>query len=71
MFLQNIWHVIKDDLIDFFKEVHESETFVNSLNSTFLAIIAKMEKTNQRLQVNQFGGLHLQTYLKGPSQAFI
>lgn len=45
-FLHESWHVIKDDVVEMFKELHETSKFVNSLNSTFLVLIAKKKGAN-------------------------
>lgn len=44
-FLQVFWHVIKDIVIEVFREMHENGKFVRSLNSTFLVLIAKKKGT--------------------------
>lgn len=41
-FLLEFWNVIKSDLIDLFWEFYERETFVKSLNSIFIILIAKV-----------------------------
>lgn len=40
-FLQDFWHIMKD-ILELFKEIHESESFVRSFNSSFLVFIAKV-----------------------------
>ncbi|XP_021907538.1 primase homolog protein-like, partial [Carica papaya] len=35
-FIQKCWHFIKDEIMEIFRELDEKETFVKSLNSTFL-----------------------------------
>lgn len=42
-FIQKCWHFIKDEIMEIFRELDEKETFVKSLNSTFLVLIAKVE----------------------------
>lgn len=42
-FLQDIWHIIKSDLIEVFKDLYDSEKFVKSLNATVLVLIEKVE----------------------------
>lgn len=44
-FLQTFWHIIKDGLIEVFRNLYHCSTFVKSLNSTFLVLIAKMKGT--------------------------
>lgn len=43
-FLQNFFHIMKEDVFEFFKEFHESRSFVRSLNSSFLVFIPKVER---------------------------
>lgn len=43
-FLQEFLHVVKGDLLDVFSELHESDSFVKSLNS-----IKKVKKILKRL----------------------
>lgn len=40
-FLQEFWHVVKDDILEMFMEFHRTGKFVRSLNSTFLVLIVK------------------------------
>lgn len=41
MFFHKFWNIIKDDVMEVFRETHENDKFVRSLNSTFLILIAK------------------------------
>lgn len=34
-FLQEFWHAIEREMVELFREIHESKTFVKSLNTTF------------------------------------
>lgn len=40
-FVHECWHLIKEDVICMFNELHKSGRFVKSLNSTFLVLIPK------------------------------
>lgn len=42
-FLQNNWSTTEGDLIELFNKFHKTETFVKSLNSTFLVLIPNVE----------------------------
>lgn len=37
------WQLVKDEVLGFFKEFHENENFVRSMNSTFVVLIPKKE----------------------------
>lgn len=41
-FLQKFWYLVKDDVVELFNYLHETETFVNSLNYIFFVLIAKV-----------------------------
>lgn len=41
-FLQMFWPLIKEDVLDLFNDFHRLESFVKSLNSTFIVLIPKM-----------------------------
>ena len=43
VFWQFNWDIVKEDVIDFFKDFHQQGRFVKSLNSTFLVLIPKKE----------------------------
>lgn len=40
-FLQEFWHIMKKYIVDLFQELHKAGSFVKSLNTTFLVLIAK------------------------------
>jgi len=40
-FLQTCWEVIKEDIMDVFKEFHIQGKFEKSLNTTFISLIPK------------------------------
>ena len=40
-FWQDSWHFVKDEIMEMFREFHANETFIRSLNSTFLVLIPK------------------------------
>lgn len=42
-FMQKFWYVIKDDVMEMFKELHKSRKCVRTLNSTFVTLIPKKE----------------------------
>lgn len=42
-FLQQLYHVIKDDVMELFRELHDFGKSVKSLNTTFFILIAKKE----------------------------
>lgn len=41
MFLQELWHLIKNEVMGLFHDLYDSGKFVRSLNTTFLVLIAK------------------------------
>lgn len=41
-FFHMFWEVIKNDMLAIFQDFHMTETFVNSINSTFLVLIPKV-----------------------------
>lgn len=45
-FLQEFWYIIKGDVVEIFREMHETGLFLKSLNTTFLVLIAKKEGAN-------------------------
>lgn len=45
-FLQEFWHVIKSDVVELFRAMHDFGTFVRFLNSIFLEFITKKEGAN-------------------------
>ena len=40
-FWQNAWDFTKEEIMEMFKEFHEHNSFVRSLNNTFLVLIPK------------------------------
>ena len=42
-FWQFSWDFVKEEIMGFFKEFHENNMFVRSLNSTFLVLVSKNE----------------------------
>ena len=42
-FWQFNWDIVKKDVMDFFKDFHQQDRFVKSLNSTFLVLIPNKE----------------------------
>ena len=40
-FWQSCWEIVKEDILDLFKEFHEQNSFIKSLNHTFLVLIPK------------------------------
>ena len=42
-FWQSCWETIKEDVLDMFKEFHEQNSFIKSLNNTFLVLLPKKE----------------------------
>ena len=43
VFWQFSWDFVKEEIMGFFKEFHENNMFVRSLNSTFLVLVPKNE----------------------------
>ena len=40
-FWQDSWHFVKEEIMEMFKEFHANETFIRSLNATFIVLIPK------------------------------
>ncbi|RVX21636.1 putative ribonuclease H protein [Vitis vinifera] len=40
-FWQKCWEIVKEDVLDMFKEFHEHNSFIKSLNHTFLVLLPK------------------------------
>ncbi|RVW77557.1 putative ribonuclease H protein [Vitis vinifera] len=40
-FWQSCWETVKEDVLDIFKEFHEQNSFIKSLNNTFLVLLPK------------------------------
>ena len=40
-FCQSSWDLVKEEVMGFFRDFHEHERFVRSLNSTFLVLVPK------------------------------
>lgn len=42
-FVQKFWCIIKEGMVELFKELHEAGSFMKCLNSTFMVLIAMVE----------------------------
>ena len=40
-FWQSCWDFVKEEILDMFKEFHEQNSFLRSLNNTFLVLLPK------------------------------
>ncbi|XP_059077196.1 uncharacterized protein LOC131876295 [Cryptomeria japonica] len=49
-FFQEFWEIIKFDLLEVIQESHRNKQMLKSMNSTFLALIPKMEGANRLAQ---------------------
>ncbi|XP_057862719.1 uncharacterized protein LOC131071037 [Cryptomeria japonica] len=49
-FFQEFWEIIKFDLLEVIQESHRNKKMLKSMNSTFLALIPKMEGANRLAQ---------------------
>ncbi|RVW81743.1 Transposon TX1 uncharacterized 149 kDa protein [Vitis vinifera] len=60
-FWQNAWDFIKEEILEMFKEFHEHNSFVRSLNNTFLVLIPKKsgaEDLGDFRPISLLGGLY-------------
>ncbi|RVW99510.1 putative ribonuclease H protein [Vitis vinifera] len=60
-FWQNSWEIVKEDILGLFKEVHEQNSFIKSLNHTFLVLIPKkggVEDLGDYRPISLLGGLY-------------
>ena len=60
-FWQNCWEIVKEDVLDMFKEFHEQNSFIRSLNHTFLVLIPKKggaEDLGDYRPISLLGGLY-------------
>ena len=59
--LQNAWDFTKEEILDIFKEFHEHNSFVRSLNNTFMVLIPKKsgaEDLGAFRPISLLGGLY-------------
>ncbi|RVW41517.1 Transposon TX1 uncharacterized 149 kDa protein [Vitis vinifera] len=60
-FWQNSWETVKEDLLGLFKEFHDQNSFIKSLNHTFLVLIPKkggVEELGDYRPISLLGGLY-------------
>ncbi|RVW93052.1 LINE-1 retrotransposable element ORF2 protein [Vitis vinifera] len=60
-FWQNSWEIVKEDLLGLFKEFHDQNSFIKSLNHTFLVLIPKkggVEDLGDYRPISLLGGLY-------------
>ena len=60
-FWQNAWEFTKEEIMEMFKEFHEHNSFVRSLNNTFLVLIPKKsgaEDLGDFRPISLLGGLY-------------
>ena len=60
-FWQNSWDFTKEEILDMFKEFHEHNSFLKSLNSTFMVLIPKKsgaEDLGDFRPISFLGGLY-------------
>ena len=60
-FWQNAWDFAKEEIMEMFKEFHEHNTFVRSLNNTFLVLIPKKSRAEDLEDfrpISLLGGLY-------------
>ncbi|RVW55159.1 LINE-1 reverse transcriptase-like [Vitis vinifera] len=61
-FWQNSWETVKEDLLGLFKEFHDQNSFIKSLNHTFLVLIPKkgggVEDLGDYRPISLLGGLY-------------
>ncbi|RVW58034.1 hypothetical protein CK203_106954 [Vitis vinifera] len=43
-FWQNCWEIVKEDVLDMFKEFYDQNSFIKSLNHTFLVLANRLKK---------------------------
>ncbi|RVX00216.1 Transposon TX1 uncharacterized 149 kDa protein [Vitis vinifera] len=60
-FWQSCWETVKEDVLDMFKEFHEQNSFIKSLNNTFLVLLPKKggaEDLGDYRPISLLGGLY-------------
>ena len=60
-FWQKCWEIVKEDVLDMFKEFHEQNSFIRSLNHTFLVLLPKkggVEDLGDYRPISLLGGLY-------------
>ena len=60
-FWQRCWEIVKEDVLDMFKEFHEHNSFIKSLNHTFLVLLPKkggVEDLGDYRPISLLGGLY-------------
>ena len=60
-FWQYCWEFVKDEVLEMFKEFHEQNVFLKSLNNTFLVLLPKKggaEELGDFRPINLLGGLY-------------
>ncbi|RVW40043.1 Transposon TX1 uncharacterized 149 kDa protein [Vitis vinifera] len=60
-FWQRCWETVKEDVLDMFKEFHEQNSFIKSLNHTFLVLLPKKggaEDMGDYRPISLLGGLY-------------
>ena len=61
VFWQSCWEIVKEDILDLFKEFHEQNSFIKSLNHTFLVLLPKkggVEDLSDYRPISLLGGLY-------------
>ncbi|RVW41152.1 hypothetical protein CK203_069679 [Vitis vinifera] len=60
-FWQSYWETVKEDVLDMFKEFHEQNSFIKSVNHTFLVLLSKKggaEDLGDYRPISLLGGLY-------------
>ena len=60
-FWQASWHLVKGEIMEMFRDFHANETFIRSLNATFLVLIPKKgdaEDLKDFRPISLLGSLH-------------
>ena len=60
-FWQNCWEFVKEEVLDMFKEFYEQNSFIKSLNNTFLVLLPKkgrIEDLGDSRPISLLGGLY-------------